>query len=58
MAIAAVAAARILLLLSVIGAFTLALLAIQNPDPYRLAVTVIFDLGVVGSVTYLYLQKG
>ena len=57
-AIAAVLAARVLLLLSVMGAFVLAWAAIQNPDPYRLAVTIIFDLGVVGSVTYLYLQKG
>ena len=57
-AIAALLAARFLLLLASIGAFTLAYLAMQTPDAYRLAATVIYDLGVLGPVTYLYLVKG
>ena len=57
-AIAAVLAARFLLLLSIIGGFVLAWAAMGNPDAYRLAVTVIYDVFVVGSVTFLYLQKG
>ncbi len=57
-AIAAILAVRMLLLLSVTGAFVLALLAIQNPDPYRLGVTVIFGIIVVGPITYLHLMKG
>ena len=57
-AIAALLAVRFLLLLASIGAFVLAYMAIANPDAYRLAATVIFDLFVVGPVTYLYLMKG
>ena len=57
-AIAAVLAARFLLLLSALGAFTLALLTVGNPDAMKLAVNVAFDLLVLIPVTYLYLQKG
>ena len=57
-AIAAVAAARMLLLLAMLGAFVLALLATLNPEPYRLVATVIYDLGIVGPLAYLALVKG
>ena len=57
-AIAAVLAARFLLLLAALGAFTLALLTVGNPDAMKLAVNVAFDLLVLIPVTYLYLQKG
>ena len=58
MAIAAVAAARVLLLLAAMGAFVLAFMATQNPEPFRLLATVIYDLGIVGPITFLYLKKG
>ena len=57
-AIAAVLAARLLLLLASMGAFMLAYLAMQNPDGYRLAATVIYNLGVVAPITWLYYSKG
>ena len=57
-AIAMVLAARFLLLLSATGAFILACLAMQSPDVFRLAINVVYDIGVVAPVTWLYLQKG
>ena len=56
-AIAALLAARFLLLLASIGAFVLAYMAIANPDAYRLAITVVYDIFVVGPLTWLYLSK-
>ena len=57
-AIAGVAATRMLLLLAMVGATVLAFMATQNPEPFRLVATVIYDLGVIGPITYLYLVKG
>ena len=57
-AIAAVAAARILLLIGLMGAIGLTYLAMQNPDPYRLAATFGYDVLSGGPLTWLYLKKG
>ena len=57
-AIAMMLSARLLLLLASMGAFMLAYLAMQNPDGYRLAATVIYNLGVVAPITWLYYSKG
>ena len=57
-AIAALLAVRFLLLLSAIGAFTLALLTVGNPDLMKLSVNAAFDLLVFVPLIYLYVAKG
>jgi hypothetical protein len=57
-AVAMVLSARILLLLSAAGAFVLAYMATQSPETGRLIATVIYDCGVLGPITYLYLKQG
>ena len=54
--IAMVLSARILLLLSGLGAFVLAWLALPAPDMGKIAVLVVYVLGVVLPVAYLYLR--
>ena len=55
-AIAAILAARILLLLSGVGAFALAYLALGDPTVGKLGVLVIYVVGVVLPVAYLYVR--
>ena len=45
-------------MIGLMGAIGLTFLAMQTPDPYRLAATFIYDILVVGPITYLYLKKG
>ena len=56
MAIAAVAAARFLLLLSGAGGFVLSLYAIQSPDLARIGVCVVYDVGVILPIAWLYFK--
>jgi multisubunit Na+/H+ antiporter MnhB subunit len=51
-------AARFLLLLSGVGAFALAYLALSAPDLGKIAVLVVYVLGVVLPIAYLYLRNG
>lgn len=53
-AIAAVLASKFLLLLAVLGGTLLAYQAIANPDPLKIAVCAVYDVGVVLPVAYLY----
>jgi hypothetical protein len=55
-AIAMILSARILLLLSALGAFVIALLALPSPDMGKLGVLVIYVTGVVLPVAFLYLR--
>ena len=55
-AIAAVVASRILMLLSVIGGFVLAYMAIQAPDLAKIGVCLAYYVGVIAPVTWLYLR--
>jgi hypothetical protein len=57
-AIAMILSARILLLLSGLGAFVLAYLAVGAPDVAKIAILVVWCIGVVLPVVYLYLQGG
>jgi len=57
-AIAMLAAARIILLLSAIGAFVLAYMAIANPSAPALIAAGSFDLLVVIPVIALFWQRG
>lgn len=45
--LAVVLAVRLVLLLATIGAFILALIAIRDPDPFRLGALVIYSVGIV-----------
>ena len=53
----ALLAARLLMLLSTLGAFVLAYQTIQNPDPLRLIGNVIYDAMVLGPLVYLAIKK-
>jgi len=53
-----VLAARWILLLSVIGGFVLAFIAVQAPDMAKIAVLVVWCAGIVLPIAYLYLQGG
>ena len=55
-AIAAILATRLLLLLASIGGFWLAYQAIGNPDTLKIAVCVVYDVGVILPIAYLYLR--
>ena len=55
-AIAQVVAARILMLLSVVGGFVIAYLAMQAPDLTKIGVCVAYYTGVILPVTYLYIR--
>jgi hypothetical protein len=57
-AIAMILSARVLLLLSSLGAFVLAWLALTAPDMGKIAVLVVYVAGVVLPIAYLYLQGG
>jgi len=57
-AIAAILAARLLLLLAAMGAFALALLTVGNPDAMKLSVNAAYDLLVFCPLVYLYIRKG
>jgi len=57
-AIAMMAAARIILLLSAIGAFALAYMAIVNPSSQALIAAGMFNVFVVIPVIVLYWQRG
>jgi len=54
-AIAMILAARFLLMLSSVGGFFLAYEAIQNPDMLRIAVCIVYDIGIVAPIAGLYL---
>lgn len=45
-------------MMAMVGATALAYLAMETPDAYRLAGNLIYDILVVGPITYLYLMKG
>jgi len=51
-----VLAARMLLLLSVIGGFVLAYHAVRNPDILKLAICGVYDFGVILPLAYPYLR--
>jgi hypothetical protein len=57
-AIAMILSARWILLLSVIGGFVLAFMAMGAPDIVKIAVLVVWCLGIVLPIAYLYLQGG
>lgn len=57
-AIALVVAARVLLALSVIGAFVLAFLTVQAPSVGAIVMTSMYAVLVVGPLVYLSLKKG
>jgi hypothetical protein len=57
-AIATLLAVRILLLLSGIGGFTLAYIAIQNPDSGRLLVCGIYNVLLFLPLIWLYVTRG
>src|SRR5438046_226817 len=57
-AIAMMLAARFLLLLGVMGAFTLTFLAVQNPQTPTLIASGSFDVLVVIPLILLYLRRG
>lgn len=51
-------AAKWILLLSVIGGFVLAYMAMQTPDMVKIAILVVWCVGIVLPIAYLYLQGG
>lgn len=57
-AIAMVVAARVILLLSVMGAFVLALLTVQSPSVGSIVMTALYAVFVVGPLAYLALKRG
>lgn len=57
-AMAAMLAARFLLLLAAVGAFLLAYQSLQTPTTMTLAITIAYDLLVVVPLVYLYLNRG
>jgi len=57
-AIAMLLAARFQLLLASIGGFVLALLALPSPDAGKIAILVIWCVGVILPIAYLYLRNG
>lgn len=57
-ALAMVLSARVLALLAVIGAFVLAVFAINEPSPLKLAVMLGFTVTVLVPAIGLYLRRG
>lgn len=55
--VGAILAARLVMLLSTLGAFVLAWATIANPDPLKLGATLIYDICIVGPLVYLALKK-
>lgn len=55
---AMILSARAPALLAVVGAFVLALIAVLDPQPLKLYITIAFDLGVLVPVVGLYLWRG
>jgi hypothetical protein len=55
-AIAMILSARLLLLWTSVGAFALAYLAMQTPDIAKIGILVVWCVGVVLPVAYLYLR--
>ena len=53
-AIAAILASKFLLLLSVLGGFVLAFVAVQSADILKIVVCAVYDAGVILPVAYLY----
>ena len=58
MAIGVVVATRLLLTLSVLGAFALHYVAVLAPDAYKIGVCIVYDAGVVIPCAWLYLRSG
>ena len=58
MSIAATVAARLLLLMALLGAFTLALLTVTSPTTLTLAANAIYDCLVFLPLVILYLRRG
>lgn len=57
-AIAMILSARILLLLSAAGGFVLALTAMAAPDMVKIAILVVWCVGIVLPIAYISLQGG
>ena len=57
-AIALVLSARLILLLSGVGAFVLALYAVQQPDGFKIGVNVVYDIAVFCPTCWLYITRG
>jgi hypothetical protein len=57
-ALAMVLSARAPALLAVIGAFILTLIAIVDPSPLKLYLTIAFDVGVLVPAVALYFKRG
>jgi hypothetical protein len=55
--VALVLAVRFVLTIAVVGAFVLAYIAIQTPDPWRLAILAAYSLIVVVPLVYLSTQR-
>ena len=55
-AVAAILATRLLLLLARVGSFVLAYRALSEPDWLKLAVCVVYNVGVILPVAFLYLR--
>lgn len=53
-----VLSARAPALLAVIGAFILTLIAIVDPSPLKLYLTIAFDVGVLVPAVALYFKRG
>lgn len=52
-AVMLVVAARMIVMIAVLGGIFLTWLALQNPDPYRLGALGIYTFGVLGSTVWL-----
>lgn len=57
-ATAMILAARVVLVMSVVGAFVLALLTVNHPSIGAIATTGIYCIGVIAPLAYLALKKG
>ena len=57
-AIAMILAAKWILLLSVLGAFVLAYMAVQAPDMAKIAILMVWCVGIILPIAYLYLKGG
>ena len=55
-AVAAILATRLLLLLASVGSFVLAYRALSEPNWLKLAVCVVYNVGVILPIAFLYLR--
>jgi hypothetical protein len=47
-----------MILMATVGAFVLALMAVYNANPLTIAVTVVYDIGVIMPLVWLAIKKG